>query len=43
VWLGAVAPGTASAQAALGGSVSVTGVRLGNGVIWAQQVRTAEP
>ncbi len=43
VWLGAVEPGTASAQAALGGSVSVTGVRLGNGVIWAQQVRTAEP
>ncbi len=43
VWLGAVEAGTASAQAALGGSVSVTGVRLGNGVIWAQQVRTAEP
>ena len=43
VWLGSVEPGTASAQAALSGSVSVTGVRLGNGAIWAKQVRNAEP
>jgi hypothetical protein len=43
VWLGPFEPGTASAQAALRGSVSVTGVRLGNGAIWAKQVLRAEP
>jgi hypothetical protein len=42
VWLGSVEPGTASAQAALGSTVAVTGVRLGNGVIWAKQVRSVE-
>ena len=43
VWLGAVEPGMATAQAMLGSSVAVTGVRLGNGVIWAKQVRSVEP
>ncbi len=42
VWLGSVEPGMASAQAVLGGNVSVTGVRLGNGVIWAKQIRSVE-
>jgi len=42
VWLGSVEPGMASAQAALGGNVAVTGVRLSNGVIWAKQVRSVE-
>jgi hypothetical protein len=43
VWLGSVEPGMAAAQALLGGSVAVTGVRLGNGVIWAKQVRSVKP
>jgi hypothetical protein len=43
VWLGAAEPGMASAQAVRGGNVSVTGVRLSNGVIWAQSVRSVEP
>ncbi len=43
VWLGSVEPGLAAAQALLGGNVAVTGVRLGNGVIWAKQVRSVKP
>jgi hypothetical protein len=43
VWFGSVAPGMAATQALLGGNVAVTGVRLGNGVIWAKQVRSAQP
>jgi hypothetical protein len=43
VWLGSVEPGMAAAQALLGGNVAVTGVRLGNGVIWAKQVRGVKP
>ena len=43
VWLGSVEPGMAAAQALLGGNVAVTGVRLGNGVIWAKQVRSVRP
>ena len=43
VWLGSVEPGMAAAQALLGGNVAVTGVRLGNGVIWAKQVRSVKP
>jgi hypothetical protein len=42
VWLGSVEPGMASAQAVLDGNMSVTGVRLGNGVIWAKQIRSVE-
>ena len=42
VWLGSAEPGVASAQSVLGGDVSVTGVRLSNGVIWAKQVRSVE-
>ena len=40
VWLGAVQPEGAMAQAIAGGNVAVVGVRLSNGVIWAQQVRS---
>ena len=40
VWLGAVQPDGAVARAAAVGSVAIIGVRLGNGVIWAQQVRS---
>jgi hypothetical protein len=43
VWLGSVEPGMATAQAVLGSNVAVTGVRLGNGVIWAKQVRSVDP
>ena len=43
VWLGSAEPGMAAAQALLGGNVAVTGVRLGNGVIWAKQVRSVKP
>lgn len=43
VWLGAVLPGMTSAHAVLGSNVSVTGVRLGNGVIWAKQVQSVVP
>ena len=43
VWLGAVQPGGAAAQAIAGDNVAVIGVRLGNGVIWAKQVHRVEP
>ena len=43
VWFGTAEPGMAATKALLGGTVAVTGVRLGNGVIWAKQVRSAEP
>jgi hypothetical protein len=43
VWFGSGEPGMAATEAMLGGTVAVTGVRLGNGVIWAKQVRSAEP
>jgi hypothetical protein len=43
VWSGSAEPGMAATEAMLGGTVAVTGVRLGNGVIWAKQVRSAEP
>ena len=43
VWFGSAEPGIATTQAMLGGNVAVTGVRLGNGVIWAKQVRSAQP
>jgi hypothetical protein len=43
VWFGSAEPGMAVTQAMLGSNVAVTGVRLGNGVIWAKQVRSAKP
>jgi len=43
VWLGAVEPGKTSAQAVLGSNVSITGVRLSNGVIWANRVQSLSP
>jgi hypothetical protein len=43
VWLGAVESGMTSMAAIVGTSVSLTGVRLGNGVIWAQHVRSVSP
>jgi hypothetical protein len=43
VWLGAVAPSMATAQNILGSNVSITGVRLSNGVIWANKVQTLSP
>ena len=43
VWLGFVQADMATAQAVSGGKVTVTGVRLGNGVIWAKQVSGVAP
>ena len=43
VWLGSVASaGAVVAQVGAGGSVAVTGVRLGNGVIWANLVQSVK-
>lgn len=42
VWLGSVTQAGVSALTDAGGNVAVTGIRLGNGVIWAKQVRSVE-
>ena len=39
VWFGSVGSRLAGVQAPVGGNVTVVGLRLGNGVIWAKQVR----